>query len=114
MKIATLTAALALTTGAAHAHDAGVCYLSELLRHDPGTAKEICFAEHERALGRVMDKIRGNGWLIYKPDGTLLAAIRPYAEDDAERCLKGDVSTADQCLERLGWRFVEKRAAAGK
>jgi hypothetical protein len=66
--------------------------------------------QHQRALDRVMDKIGvGGRYLVYRPDGKLVDQVDPDALSAAEeKCVDDDPSTADECLEHLGWRFVEK------
>jgi len=66
--------------------------------------------QHRRALNRVMDKIRSGGrYLVYRPDGKLVDHVDPDALSAAEeRCVDDDFSKGDECLEHLGWRFVEQ------
>jgi hypothetical protein len=66
--------------------------------------------QHRRALNRVLDKIGGGGrYLVYRPDGKLVDRVDPdRLSAEEERCVDDDFSTADDCLEHLGWRFVEK------
>jgi hypothetical protein len=69
--------------------------------------------QHQRALDRVMDKIGirgGERYFVYRPDGKLVDHVDPDAlSADEEKCIDDDISTADECLEHLGWRFVQKK-----
>jgi hypothetical protein len=65
--------------------------------------------EHWRAMERVADKFSGEHHLIYQPDGNLLPKVLPFTSDAVEKCISDGFATADRCLERQGWRFVEKK-----
>ena len=77
-----------------------------------GSDEETFLIRHRRHLERVMDKIgveAGRLYYVYRPDGELIDHIDPDALSPVEvQCVDDDFSTADECLEHLGWRFIPK------